>query len=79
MGIRASSPEKAQILTLLSECGFTDVNDCAVGTFANEIIKNDDVRDSLLDSFHKQKNAPLALGTQKHLTTNLFLWIDRIS
>ena len=82
MGIRASSPEKAQILTLLSECGFTDGNDCAVGTFANEIIKNDAVRDSLLNSFDKQKNAKGAIGLSTNANINtmrlvLEFWMDR--
>ena len=81
MGIRASSPEKAQILTLLSECGFTDENDCAVGKFAIELIKKDDVRESLLDSFDKQKNAKgsIILSTNANIRTMqlvLEFWVE---
>ena len=81
MGIRASSPEKAQILTLLSECGFTDENDCAVGKFANELIKKDDVRESLLDGFEQQKNAKgsIILSTNANIRTMqlvLEFWVE---
>ena len=73
MGIRGSkminlgsSPEKGQILTLLSECGFTDANDFVVGEFASEIMTKDKITESLLDSFLKQKTAKGAIG----LSTN---------
>ena len=68
MGIRGSklsilaSPEKGQILTLLSECGLTDENHIVIGEFATEIMKNDAIRESLLDSFVKQKTAKGSIG-----------------
>ena len=68
MGIRGSklsilaSPEKGQILTLLSECGLTDENHIVIGEFATEIMKNDFITESLLDSFVKKKTAKGAIG-----------------
>ena len=68
MGIRGSklsilaSPEKGQILTLLSECGLTDENHIVIGEFATEIMKNDIITESCLDSFVKKKTAKGAIG-----------------
>ena len=67
MGIRGSkmgilaSPEKGQILTLLSECGLTDENDIVIGEFATEIMKNDAIRERLLESFEKKETAKGAI------------------
>ena len=66
MSILGSSPEKGQILALLCECGFTDANDFVVGEFASEIMTKDNITESLLESFLKQKTAKGAIG----LSTN---------
>ena len=62
MSILGSSPEKGQILALLCECGFTDANDFVVGKFATEIMTNDAITESLVDSFVKHKTATGAIG-----------------
>jgi hypothetical protein len=81
MSILGSSPEKGQILALLSECGFTDANNFVVGMFATEIMANEDIRISLLDSFQKQRNAKGAIGLSTNAnirTMSLVLefWMD---